>query len=78
MITFYNELPLDHKKSLSCLLDKCAGKVYDKGSHKVSHYEVNYCYEYEQAWNSIGEHLWNEGHIINIPVGKTFWEIIDE
>ena len=74
MITFYNELPLDHKKSLSCLIDKWADEVYDKGSHIISHHEIDYCYE--QAWNSMGKHLWNEGHMINIPVDKTFLQLV--
>ena len=64
MITFYNELPLEHKKPLHDLMEKWAIDIYSGD------------YSKEQAWNSIGEHLWNEGHMINIPIDKTFLQLV--
>ena len=81
MITFYNELPLDHKKSLTSLAFKWADEIYEErhgdsfdSDNEYAIYDGDYCYE--QAWNSMGKHLWNEGHMINIPVDKTFLELV--
>lgn len=67
MITFYNELPLDHQPSLDIIAKNYANN-YDEDEFTTEDWD----YLYEKAWNSIGENLWSEGHMINIPVDKTF------
>ena len=74
MITFYNELPLDHKKPLHDLMEKWAINIYyDIDSDDRLNFSRDYCRE--QAWDSIGEHLWYEGLCVNVPVGKTFVQL---
>jgi hypothetical protein len=62
MITFHNELPLDHTKSLTYLAKKWSHDIYATNSN----------YNIERAWQSIGEHLWAENRKINVPVDKTY------
>ena len=62
MITFHNELPLDHTKSLTYLAKKWSYDIYATDSN----------YNVERAWQSIGEHLWVENRKINVPVDKTY------
>ena len=53
MITFYNELPLDHKKPLHDLMEKWAIDIYyDIDSDDRLSFNEDYCKE--QAWDSIG------------------------
>jgi len=74
MITFHNELPLDHTKSLTYMAKKWAYDIYayDEGTAR---FNTDLDYYIECAWRSIGEHLSSEGREINIPVGKTYTEL---
>ena len=85
MITFHNELPLDHTKSLTYIAKKWAYDIYayDEGTARLNEvtqyplcmFNTNLEYYIEDAWRSIGEHLSSEGREINIPVGKTYMEL---
>lgn len=73
MITFHNELPLDHTKSLTYLAKKWSYDIYayDEGTARIF-YRTDSNYYIEKAWQSIGEHLWAEGRKVNVPVDKTY------
>ena len=73
MITFHNELPLDHTKSLTYIAKKWAYDIYadEEGTARIF-YMTDSNYYLEKAWQSIGEHLWAEGLKVNVPVGDTY------
>ena len=56
MITFKNELPMDHESSLNDIAKNFA-TLYDEDEFTTEDWD----YLYEQAWNSIEEHLQSEG-----------------
>ena len=82
MIVFQDELPLDHSRSLSYMAKKWAYDIYadEEGTvrlNKVKQYPLcmfytDLDYYLEEAWKSIGEHLWSEGHKVIVPVGATY------
>jgi hypothetical protein len=74
MITFHNELPLDHTKSLRKIVMHWAVDIYLDEEGTGNFFRDRAYYE-ESAWNSLWQHLSSEDKEVNVPVGKTYWEL---